>query len=154
MKRHSFWILIAFLLLACSGAAWGQDSPQTPPADAKPATVAGTWSVSFDTQNGTMSQTLTLTQDGTALTGTIGGERGNADVKGSVSGNNVNFSATRKGQGGPFTMNYAGTVNGDTIKGTISGGGSGGNGGGGSKGSGGSGRGGRGGGEGRGNRRF
>jgi hypothetical protein len=99
-----------------------------------------------------MSQTLKLTQDGTALTGTIGGERGNADVKGSVSGNNVNFSATRKGQRGTFTMNYPGTVDGDTINGTISGGGRGGSGGG--NGSGGGGRGGRGGGMGRGNRTF
>jgi hypothetical protein len=152
MKRLSFWNLIAVALLACSGAAWGQDSPQTPPADAKPAAVAGTWSVSFETQNGTMSQTLTLTQDGTALTGTIGGERGNADVKGSVSGNIVNFSATRKGQRGTFTVNYAGTVDGDTIKGTISGGGRGGNGSG--DGSGGGERGGRRGAMGHGNRTF
>lgn len=157
MKPHSwaFSILIVSMLLACSGAARGQDSPQTPPADAKPANVAGSWSVSFETANGTMTQTLTLTQDGSSLTGSIGGERGTADVKGSVSGNNVNFSATRKGQRGTFTMSYAGTVDGDTIKGTISGGGGRtGNGGGGNGNGGGGGRGGHGGGNGRGNRTF
>jgi hypothetical protein len=156
MKLHSFAfsIWIGAVLLASSGAARGQDTPQTPPADAKPANVAGTWSVSFETPNGTMTQTLTLTQDGSALTGTIGGERGTAEVKGSVGGNNVSFSATHKGQRGTFTVNYGGTVDGDTIKGTISGsGGHGGNGSGGGNGAGG-GHGGHGGGVGHGNRTF
>jgi hypothetical protein len=162
MKRHSsqLSVLIAVVILACAGAPRAQDSPQAAPADSKPANVAGTWSVSFETPNGTMTQTLTLSQDGSTLTGAIGGERGTADVKGSVSGNNVNFSATRKGQRGTFTMNYTGTADGDTIKGTISGGGgrrgnegAGGNGGGGGNGSGG-GRGGHGGGAGHGNRAF
>jgi hypothetical protein len=154
-----FSILLSAVLLGHAGAAQAQDSPQAPPADSKPANVAGTWSVSFETPNGTMTQTLTLLQDGTTLTGTIGGERGTADLKGTIGGNNVNFSATRKGQRGTFTMNYAGTLDGETIKGTISGGGghegygSGGNGSGGGNGGGG-GRGGHGGGAGRGNRTF
>ena len=159
MKPYSFAfsILIAAVLLASSGAVWAQDSPQTPPSDTKPANVAGTWSLSFETPNGTMTQTLTLTQDGTSLSGTIGGDRGNSDVKGSVSGNSVNFSSTRKGQRGTFTMNYAGAADGDTIKGTITGsGGRGGNGGGGGSGGGGGNGGGGGhhGGAGRGNRAF
>src|SRR5271170_4244584 len=153
MKRHSsvFSALTTVVLLACAGAARAQDSA----ADTKPANVAGTWTVSFETQNGTMTQTLTLSQDGSALTGTIGGERGTADVKGTVSGNGVSFSATRKGQRGTFTMNYTGTADGDTIKGTISGGGGrGGNGSaGGNGGGGGGGRGGHGG-TGHGNRAF
>ena len=159
MKPYSFAfsILIAAVLLASSGAVRAQDSPQIPPSDTKPANVGGTWSLSFETPNGTMTQTLTLTQDGTSLSGTIGGDQGTSDVKGSVSGNSVNFSATRKGQRGRFTMNYAGTADGDTIKGTISGsGGRGGNGGGGVNGGGGENPGGAGhhGGAGRGNRAF
>jgi hypothetical protein len=158
MRRQSFWfsILVTGLIFASAGVARGQDSPQAPPSDAKAANVAGTWSVSFETPNGTMTQTLTLTQDGSSLTGTIGGERGTADVKGSVSGSTVNFSATRKGQRGTFTTNYSGTLDGDTIKGTISGGGGHGGNGGGGGGNGGNGGGGHGGhgGMGRGNRAF
>jgi hypothetical protein len=159
MKLYSFAfsILTVAVLLASSGAVRAQDSPQPPPSDTKPANVGGTWSLSFETPNGTMTQTLTLTQDGTSLSGTIGGDRGTSDVKGSVSGNSVNFSATRKGQRGTFTMNYAGTADGDTIKGTISGsGGRGGNGGGGgnSGGGGNAGGGGHRGGTGRGSRAF
>src|SRR5271168_592101 len=101
MKRHLsvFSALVTVVFLACAGAAKAQDAP----AGSKPANLAGTWSVSFETPNGTMTQTLTLSQDGTTLTGTIGGERGTAEVKGSVSGNNVSFSAVRKGQHGTFT---------------------------------------------------
>ena len=160
MKRYSsvFSALIAVVLLACASAARAQDST----ADTKPSNVAGTWSVSFETRNGTMTQTLTLTQDGSTLTGTIGGERGAADVKGSINGNTISFSATRKGERGTFTMNYTGTVDGDTIKGTISGGaarrgngGAGDNGGAGGGGNGGGGgRGGHGGGMGHANRAF
>lgn len=117
---------------------------QSTPSDEKPADVGGTWSVSYETANGTFTQTLTLKQDGATLSGMFGGENKTADVKGTVSGSAVNFSATSKGQRGSITMNYSGTADGDTIKGTISGSGGGG-GRGGRGGAGGGGRSGRGG---------
>lgn len=156
---YAFQVLIFVIVLTSSARpARAQDQPQAPPAqqspsDEKPTQVAGTWSVSYETPNGTFTQTLTLKQDGTSLTGTIGGEQSSSDVKGSVSGNSVNFSVTRKGQRGSITMNYSGTADGDTIKGTISGSAAG-AGRGGRGGSGGGGRGGRGGGMGHGTHNF
>jgi hypothetical protein len=79
-----------------------------------------------------MTQTLTLTQDGSSLSGTIafagGGRRGGgggggpaavAISDGSVEGNAFRFTLTLEFQGNSFSMRYAGTVSGDAIEGTI-----------------------------------
>lgn len=89
-------------------------------APAQDATVAGTWELSAPGRNGnTMTQTLTLQQDGTKLTGSMTGRRGSSPVTGTVSGNNISFSVTRNTRRGQFQINYTGTVNGDSMKGTF-----------------------------------
>jgi hypothetical protein len=35
---------------------------------------------------------------------------------GKIDGNNISFKVTREGQNGPMTIEYKGTVNGDTIE--------------------------------------
>jgi hypothetical protein len=161
MRWLSYTFQISMIVICLSSStrlARAQDQPSSPPAkpapsDEKPADVAGTWSVSTETPNGTFTQTLTLKQNGATLSGTIGGEKATSDLTGTVNGNTVNFSFTRKGQRGTMTMNYSGTADGDTIKGTIKpsfagGGGGRGYGGNGGAGSGGGARAGRGGGRG------
>ncbi len=90
-------------------------------ASAQDANVAGTWQLSAPGRNGnTMTQTLTLQQDGTKLTGSLAGRRGSSPVTGTVSGNNVDFTVTRNTRRGQFQMNYTGTASGDTMTGTFS----------------------------------
>lgn len=97
--------------------------------------LSGTWQISSETQRGTQNQTLTLTQDGSALTGTIsfsfGGRRGGGggggpqsiEVEdGMVEGSSFSFTMTLSFQGNSFAQEYSGTVDGDTIEGTIQGG--------------------------------
>jgi len=89
-------------------------------ASAQDANVAGNWELSAPGRNGnTMSQTLTLQQDGKKLTGSMAGRRGSSPVTGTVSGNSVDFSVTRNTRRGQFQINYTGTVSGDTMKGTL-----------------------------------
>jgi hypothetical protein len=66
-----------------------------------------------------MTQTLTLQQDGTKLSGTLKGQRGEAPVAGMVSGNNISFSVTRSTPNGDMKIDYTGTVDGDAMKGTV-----------------------------------
>jgi len=84
----------------------------------EPAKVAGAWEMSAETPRGTMTQTLTLQQDGSTLKGTLKGQRGEALVAGSVTGNKITFTVTRDTPNGSFTIEYSGTVDGDSITGT------------------------------------
>jgi hypothetical protein len=64
------------------------------------------------------TQTFTLKQDGSALTGTVQGGRGPAGeiTNGKVDGDNVSFEVTREFNGNSMTIKYSGTVSGGSMK--------------------------------------
>jgi hypothetical protein len=86
-----------------------------------PAKVAGTWEMTNQGRNGPVTNTLTITQDGGALKGTMKGMNGmeipleNA----TVNGNNISFTVTRMGRNGEVKVEYKGTVDGAAMKGTF-----------------------------------
>ena len=107
----------AFVLLAAVCFAIFALARITPAQDAQ---VAGAWDLSQPGRGGeTMTQTLTLQQDGTKLTGTLKAQRGEAPVTGSIMGNDIAFSVTRTTPNGDVKIDYTGTVSGDTMKGTV-----------------------------------
>jgi hypothetical protein len=86
-----------------------------------PANVSGAWTVTNQGRNGVVTNTLTLTQDGGALKGSMKADNGN-DVQldsGSISGNDITFTVTRMGRNGEVKVEYKGTVDGDAMKGTF-----------------------------------
>jgi hypothetical protein len=86
----------------------------------EPANVAGTWQMTMEGRQGQMTQTLTIEQDGGAIKGTVKGERGpEANLEGTVDGNKISFTVKRQTPRGEMTTAYTGTVDGDTIKGTM-----------------------------------
>ena len=112
MKRTSFFLV---LLLAGGLLMWGQMLV----AQEAPANVAGTWQMSSEGRNGPMTQTLTITQDGGTIKGTLSGPRGDAPFEGTVAGNKISFTIKRETPNGTFTMEYSATVDGDSMTGTI-----------------------------------
>src|ERR1700689_2660929 len=84
-------------------------------ADA-PANVAGTWTVDVSGAPGKRSPTITLKQDGGTITGTFKGPRQSGTIDGTVDGKNVKFHVTAR-----IPLDYTGTVDGDSMKGTMSG---------------------------------
>ncbi|MGC1905346.1 MAG: hypothetical protein WA715_16110 [Candidatus Acidiferrum sp.] len=98
-------VLLVSLMIACAAVA----------ADA-PANVAGTWEFSVTGAAGKASQTISLKQDGAKITGTFKGPRQSGNIDGSVDGNNIQFHVTAR-----IPLDYTGTVNGDSMKGTMSG---------------------------------
>jgi hypothetical protein len=86
-----------------------------------PAKVAGTWQVTNQGRNGVQTSTLTVTQEGGALKGSMKGMNGMEIPleNGTVSGNSIDFTVTRMGRNGDVKVEYKGTVDGDTIKGTF-----------------------------------
>jgi len=103
------------LILACAGlAGWGTKAL----AADEPAKVDGVWDFSAETPRGTMTQTLTIQQDGGTIKGTLKGQRGEAPFQGTVAGNKVSFTVTRDTPNGTFTIEYTATVDGDSMTGT------------------------------------
>jgi hypothetical protein len=112
MKKTTYSIVVAFacgVLLMWAGSILAAD-----------ANVAGNWEMTSEGRNGPQTQTLTITQDGAAIKGTLKGQRGDAPLEGTVAGNKITFSVTRTTQNGDkMVMEYTGTVDGDSIKGKV-----------------------------------
>jgi hypothetical protein len=98
--------LIAGLLFAC-GLALAADDP---------AKVAATWKVSVSGGAGSAEQTIILKQDGNKITGTFKGPRQSGPLEGTVEGNNISFHVATR-----VPLDYQGTVDGDSMKGTMTG---------------------------------
>jgi hypothetical protein len=88
-------------------------------AQDQPANVAGAWQITWQGRNGAVTNTLTFTQNGTALTGTMHGDRGDAPVNGTITGSAIDFTIKRSTPNGDFTSEYKGTVTSDAMKGTV-----------------------------------
>jgi hypothetical protein len=116
MTKLTSFVFAALLALPVTAAA----QTPTPPADA-----AGTWTASFNTQNGVIPATLKLQKSGEKITGTIGSQEGESPVEAEVKGKTLtvwfNYQA---GGGGPIPIEMSGTIDGDTAKGTMTAGGS------------------------------
>jgi hypothetical protein len=102
--KISTFILLVSLLAATGAVADG------------PAKVAGTWNVAVKGGSGNASQTIVLTQDGGKIGGTFKGPRQSGTIDGTVDGNNIKFHVTAR-----IPLDYTGTVDGDSMKGTMSG---------------------------------
>lgn len=111
VKNYLLAAALASGLLMASGARLS--------AADEPAKVGGSWQMTVETPRGSIDQTLTLEQDGSALKGTLSGPRGDAALEGKVDGNKVSFTVKRETPNGTFTLEYTGTIDGDSIAGTV-----------------------------------
>lgn len=80
------------------------------------ADLSGTWSAAVTLDAGSGTATFVFKQTGEALTGTYTGILGNLQVKGTVKGNQAEWSFEQSEAG---KISYKGTVEGNTIKGTV-----------------------------------
>src|SRR5712671_1176811 len=83
------------------------------------ADVSGNWNLSVETPQGTRTPTMTLAQKGEVLTGTYHSQRGDQPMTGSIKGNAIKLSYTVGGGDRSMTINYDGTLEGDTITGKV-----------------------------------
>jgi hypothetical protein len=83
-------------------------------ADA-PANVAGTWTFSVVGDAGKATQTIVIQQDGAKITGTFKGPRQSGTIAGTVDGNKISFHVKARRD-----LDYSGSIDGDTMKGTLS----------------------------------
>ena len=103
------------MLLAASAAAL----MLTTSAFAADANVTGEWDLTVETQAGSGTPHFSLKQDGNKISGTYKGMLGESPVTGSVKGNDVTISFQVNAQGTDLAVSYTGTVDGDSMKGTV-----------------------------------
>ena len=81
--------------------------------------VTGEWTFNVTTDQGGGTPTMTFKQDGEKLTGKYNGQLGASDLTGTVKGNEITFNFTIDAQGQQAPVTYKGTVEKDTMKGTM-----------------------------------
>ena len=86
---------------------------------AQATNVTGEWTFNVTTDQGGGTPTITFKQDGEKLTGKYVGQLGNADLTGTVKGNDIQFMFTIDAQGQQAPVTYKGTVEKNTMKGTL-----------------------------------
>ena len=85
------------------------------------ANVAGKWEMTSESPRGTQTSTFSFEQEGNVLTGTVETQRGSSPISsGSVEGNVVTFTLVRGMGERSMEFTYTGTVDGDTISGSMS----------------------------------
>lgn len=110
MKKLAF---LAALMMAAPLSA--QDA-----AKVATAKVAGGWDFSFTSPQGAATWRITFTQAGDTLRGTAATDFGQLDVvDGWVTGNDMSFTLNLNFNGQMISVNFAGTVKGDTVQGNV-----------------------------------
>ena len=82
--------------------------------------VSGKWEVEIKTEMGTFTMTVEFVQEGSDLSGKLMSQFGTAEFSdGVVSGNEISFDVTISFGGQDIDLSFSGTVEGDTITGTV-----------------------------------
>ena len=89
----------------------------TAPAD--PAKVAGVWNASLELEAIKGHPVLTFKQDGEKLTGTYEGRYGASNLEGTIKDKNIQFVVTMIAEGTQTSGRFAGTVDGESMGGTV-----------------------------------
>jgi len=85
---------------------------------AKPANVAGDWTLTMTTQRGDRVSPVTFVQDGENLKVTMTSSRGDKSTgEGTIKGADIEWKITRTTPRGEMTTTYKGKVDGDTMSG-------------------------------------
>ena len=87
---------------------------------ASKADLTGKWLFNVETSAGSGTPTITLKQDGDKLTGHYSGQLGEADLTGTVKGQEIAFKFTVDAQGNNLVCTYTGIVESkDALKGKV-----------------------------------
>jgi hypothetical protein len=86
---------------------------------AKPANITGAWEMTVETPQGTMVITANYKQDGDTLTGNHVSEMGEAALKGTVKGNDIEYTLTLDMGGQQMSIVHKAKVDGDTMTGSA-----------------------------------
>ena len=88
-------------------------------AKPKPVDITGAWEMTVESPQGAMVITANFKQDGETLTGNHVSEMGEAPLKGTVKGSDVEYTVTIDMGGQQMAIVHKAKVDGDTLTGTA-----------------------------------
>jgi invasion protein IalB len=103
---------------AAPTAAPATQAAPTPPPAAK-IDLTGTWNLQVNTEAGSGTPTVIFKQDGEKLTGQYSGQFGESSFTGTLKGSDLRFEFDVSAEGNTVHIVYAGTVDKDTMKGSV-----------------------------------
>jgi hypothetical protein len=113
-------ILKTLAVIACLAAPAAAQTPVAPAAAAPAANVVGTWNATVTTAQGqAIPSQVKLKKEGDKLVGTISSDMGESPLEAEVKGKALTIWFNFQGPSGPMAIEMAGTVDGDTVKGTM-----------------------------------
>lgn len=113
-NRISIRSLLACAMLVVGFAVLGAGHTPT-----ETVSVAGEWDAEFSTPGGVSEFKLVFGVDGEKLTGTVKRSGGDRPLKGTIKGNDIQFSYDINYGGRSLTLKMTGKVDGDTMKGEV-----------------------------------
>src|SRR5215468_5357613 len=105
--------------LAGPGGRFGGGRGARPGADAAAASVAGSWSITSESPQGPIQLTFNLKQEGGTISGEVASPFGTFPLSGSLNGNELSFAFTAKIQDQEVPVTGKGSIDGNSIRGTI-----------------------------------
>lgn len=108
---------LIFLLASCSSAPVGV--PEVAPAAAVSSQVAGLWTLTVESPMGREDVDASFMLVGDHVTGTMRSAGRDVPLEGTVNGNELRFDMSLDVRGQPLQLDYVGTVDGDTMSGTV-----------------------------------
>ncbi|MBA2304185.1 MAG: hypothetical protein H0W08_16355 [Acidobacteria bacterium] len=114
MKR----ILVAIIAVLAVGRPLDAQNPPPQNQEKPAATLTGTWALEAHHSAGVSTPTATITQTGDKLTGKYTGSYGDSELTGSIKGPEFTFSV-EIGTEQKVRVVYTGTLDGNTIKGSL-----------------------------------
>ena len=110
----------SFVLSACLAAPAAAAAQSTP----APADALGTWNATINSQQGVVPATLKLQKSGDKLSGTIANQEGEIPVEAEVKAKTLTVWFSYPTGGNTIPIELSGTIDGDSVKGTMMAGGS------------------------------
>ncbi len=112
-------LALTLLSIGCASGGGGAAAAAVPPAPVIPAAV-GSWTMTIDTPAGTQEPSLTIAGTEGALSGSFGSPAGDIDLSTvSFADGDIEFSVTIDIGGQELTLNFSGTVDGDSMTGSF-----------------------------------
>jgi hypothetical protein len=81
--------------------------------------VTGKWDVTFNTQQGQLPGTMSIVKEGDKLTGTLSSQQGDVPITAEVKDKGVTIYASVQTNNGALQIVMTGTVDGDSINGSV-----------------------------------
>jgi hypothetical protein len=91
-----------------------------PRPSGEPSQIAGQWSLHIEYLVGSADHNLIIEQSGRKLSGTHQSDILTGDLSGAIAANEASFSSSHRIQGTSIEYAFTGTVDGDTMSGTVS----------------------------------